>query len=446
MKKINLLFSLLIAGVFAFGQNALTLTAVTDFTTPAYGNTGKSVILTANQSIPDLSIYELGSATNGGGTDSVEYTFPAISVSAGEHILVCRDSSALSNYFDGAMEQFPGALLPTRIIENVGSSATGYFPDMNGNDAVELFENGVVIETYGEATHSYGSSYASIPWGFRDNWAFKQGPSTSGTHPAFTATSNANWLKVVTACILGDGNAGAAQTLTINVTSLPTGGANARKLKTLLNGTFNFSPAIALTLGLNTLTVAAPASPWGDRAVKFQFDSDAIEFDNVTLNGTVVYDQWLHGVDNCTDGSPTTAQSSCPFPMIGSYQGSSSPLSGTTWKLVPLNGSLAVGPTQPEIGNGGNNDHGAVGLRGCLFDDSIQFNADGTMMHYMDGSTWLEGWQGVTAEQCGAPVAPHDGGSATWGFANDELTVSGSGAHIGLAKVHNRWRRWNACK
>jgi len=57
MKKINLLFSLLIAGVFAFGQNAITLTAITDFTTPAFGNTGKSVILTANQSIADLSIW-----------------------------------------------------------------------------------------------------------------------------------------------------------------------------------------------------------------------------------------------------------------------------------------------------------------------------------------------------------------------------------------------------
>ncbi|MDA7787378.1 choice-of-anchor J domain-containing protein, partial [bacterium] len=426
-------------------QNALTLTAVTDFTTPAGGNTGKSIILTANQSIADLSIYGLGTANNGGGTDGQEYTFPAISVSAGEHILLCRDSAALSNYFDGAMEQFPGALLPTRIIENVGSSVTSNVPDGNGNDAVELYENSVVIETYGDitwtkpASHTGSqSSYYDMWWGYLDSWAFKQGPSTSGTHPAFTATSNANWLKVVTACILGDGNAGAAQTLTINVTSLPTGGANARKLKTLANGTFNFSPAIALTLGLNTFTVPAPASPWGDRAVKFQFDSDAIEFDNVTLNGTVVYDQWLQGGIDCSDGSPTTAQSSCPFPMIGSYQGSSSPLSGTTWKLVPFKGSLAVGPTQSEIGNWWQNDHGAVGLRGCLFDDSIQFNADGTMMHYMDGSTWLEGWQaGSPAEGCGTPIAPHDGGSATWGFANDELTVSGSGAHIGLAKVHN---------
>jgi hypothetical protein len=354
MKKINLLFSLLIAGVFALGQNALTLTAITDFTTPDGGVTGKSIILTANQSIADLSIYELGTANNGGGTDSIEYTFPAISVSAGEHILLCRDSAALSNYFDGAMEQFPGALLPTRIIENPGNYVV---PDGNGNDAVELYENAVVIETYGETTWTKPSShtgsqssYQGMSWGYLDSWAFKQGPSTVGTHPAFTATSNSTWTKVVTACVIGDGNAGVAQTLTINITSLPTGGANARKVKTVANGNFNNGPAVALTLGLNTLTVTAPATPWGDRTVKFQFDSDAIEFDNVTLNGTTVYDQWLQGGINCSDGSPTTAQSSCPFPMIGSYQGSSSPLSGTTWKLVPFKGSLAVGPTQSEIG------------------------------------------------------------------------------------------------
>ena len=31
--------------------------------------------------------------------------------------------------------------------------------------------------------------------------------------------------------------------------------------------------------------------------------------------------------------------------------------------------------------------------------------------------TWLEGWQGVDAEQCGAPVAPHNGlNPAMWEF------------------------------
>ena len=38
--------------------------------------------------IPDLSKYGLGSANNGGGTDGVEWNFPAESASAGSFILV----------------------------------------------------------------------------------------------------------------------------------------------------------------------------------------------------------------------------------------------------------------------------------------------------------------------------------------------------------------------
>ena len=56
----------------------------------------------------------------------------------------------------------------------------------------------------------------------------------------------------------------------------------------------------------------------------------------------------------------------------------------------------------------------------------------------MDGSTWLEPWQaGSPVEECGTPIAPHDGGSNTYTFSNGILTVSGAGAHIGLSKVHN---------
>ena len=69
----------------------LTFTAIMDLTTPSAGNTGKAILLTANQSISDLSIYGFGSATNGGGSDGQEYTFPAISINAGQHIIVCRD-------------------------------------------------------------------------------------------------------------------------------------------------------------------------------------------------------------------------------------------------------------------------------------------------------------------------------------------------------------------
>ena len=48
-----------------------------------------------------------------------------------------------------------------------------------------------------------------------------------------------------------------SQTFTLNVTSLPAGGANFRVYKTVANGNAFFGNPIALTLGSNTITVAA---------------------------------------------------------------------------------------------------------------------------------------------------------------------------------------------
>jgi hypothetical protein len=108
-----------------------------------------------------------------------------------------------------------------------------------------------------------------------------------------------------------------------------------------------------------------------------------------------------------------------------------------TWKLKADAGSLAVGPA---LGDGSwwSNSVADVTTRACLFDDSIRFEADGTMLHYMDGSTWLEAWQGANPDGCGTPVAPHDGtGPFTYTYSGGELTVNGLGGHIGLAKVYN---------
>ena len=60
---------------------------------------------------------------------------PAISISAGQHLLLCRDSTGLSNYFDGDLEQFPGAMHPTLFYESG-------FPSANGNDAFILKNSG----------------------------------------------------------------------------------------------------------------------------------------------------------------------------------------------------------------------------------------------------------------------------------------------------------------
>jgi hypothetical protein len=108
-----------------------------------------------------------------------------------------------------------------------------------------------------------------------------------------------------------------------------------------------------------------------------------------------------------------------------------------SWSLNPAAGALGVGPDSASTAWWGS-DANAPTDRNCLFDDSIVFSSNGTYEHFMDGSTWLETWQaGSPAEGCGTPIAPHDGGSNTYTFSNGILTVSGPGAHIGLAKVHN---------
>ena len=108
-----------------------------------------------------------------------------------------------------------------------------------------------------------------------------------------------------------------------------------------------------------------------------------------------------------------------------------------TWRLAQIPGALAVGPTQTDY-SWWSSSATDINSRACLFDDSITFDTNGNFIHYMDGNTWLEPFQGVTSEQCGSPVAPHDGsGPYTYIYNNNQLTVNGIGAHIGLAKVVN---------
>ncbi|MFT6216005.1 MAG: hypothetical protein ACJAS3_002406 [Roseivirga sp.] len=110
-----------------------------------------------------------------------------------------------------------------------------------------------------------------------------------------------------------------------------------------------------------------------------------------------------------------------------------------TWTLSNSAGSLAVGP------NAGSGEWWASPdpvrtERACLYDDTYEFTADGTFVITMGDQTWLEGWQnGGNAEACGAPVAPFVGGSYTYTFDEtaNTLTVTGSGAFIGLAKATN---------
>ncbi len=135
-----------------------------------------------------------------------------------------------------------------------------------------------------------------------------------------------------------------------------------------------------------------------------------------------------------------------------------SPTWAGDWQLDPTAGSLAVGPNAGDLSWWSSNadtpaegpDAGSVGswwsnsaddvtTRACLFDDIYRFGADGTFENVLGDQTWLEGWQeGQEGEGCGAPIAPHDGSNAAnYTYTDTSVTVSGSGAFLGLAKVHN---------
>lgn len=108
-----------------------------------------------------------------------------------------------------------------------------------------------------------------------------------------------------------------------------------------------------------------------------------------------------------------------------------------TWRLAPVAGAFGVGPGQGNV-SWFSSSEDDVATRDCLFDDEYVFLADGTFQNILGDETWLEPWQGTDPEACGTPVFPHDGtANATWDFSGGELTLNGTGAFMGLAKVVN---------
>jgi hypothetical protein len=117
---------------------------------------------------------------------------------------------------------------------------------------------------------------------------------------------------------------------------------------------------------------------------------------------------------------------------------SGSPLEGT-WKLAPEAGALGVGPGKDNV-SWWSNSTADVTTRACLFDDKYVFNADGTFENVLGTESWIEVWQGIAADDCGAPVFPHDGtASATYEYneAAGTIKLTGKGAYLGLPKAYN---------
>tara|TARA_B110000285_G_scaffold223620_1_gene279347 strand:+ start:703 stop:2238 length:1536 start_codon:yes stop_codon:yes gene_type:complete len=158
-----ILGAFLLSGLNGFASlelDSLRLQGVIDFDVPSGGSDGKAIHVYAVEDIVDLSAYGLGTANNGGGTDGEEYSFPAQSLAAGEHLLLARSTGSMSGYLGACIGQFQTVLEASSAI------------NQNGNDAIELYHNGAVVETYGDVDEDgTGTS-----WDYADSWAYQAEP------------------------------------------------------------------------------------------------------------------------------------------------------------------------------------------------------------------------------------------------------------------------------
>jgi len=121
------------------------------------------------------------------------------------------------------------------------------------------------------------------------------------------------------------------------------------------------------------------------------------------------------------------------------------------WKLNPDAGAYKVGPN-PDDGSWWQNTAGDVASRACEFNDeyTFVFNAEGTFNYDNKGDFYADGYLGSGSQGCepnsNLPAAQQPWASGQFRFSVTEtggvkglgqLVVAGTGAHIGLQKVHN---------
>lgn len=266
--------------------NPLIISGVIDG--PLSGGTPKAVELYAINDIPDLSNYGLGSANNGGGTDGQEFTFPAVSVTAGSYIYIASTGTNNFQQFFGFNEDYTsGALF------------------INGDDAIELFGNGQVIDVFGDINVD-GSGQ---PWEYTDGWAYRN----TGAVPNGGNFDINEWTMSGR-----DALDGATNNATAN-TPVPVG--------TFLSG----GNAGTQTFGAGTHTVTVSDANGQTASVTFTINEPSA----LTLNATVV-----EPLCNGDDATVTISATGGVAPYIGASSGTVESLMITAVIDGPLSGGV----------------------------------------------------------------------------------------------------------
>jgi len=170
MKKIyiQLLASILLCfGGNVLAQSDLVITGILDG--PLTGGTPKTLEIYVINDVADLSIYGIANANNGGASSGVpNFTFPADAATAGEFIYLSSVAPNFLTYFGFEADYITNAAL-----------------SVNGDDVVELYRNGVVVDYFGEI----GVDGSGLAWEYLDGWAYRvngAGPNTTFTISEWT--------------------------------------------------------------------------------------------------------------------------------------------------------------------------------------------------------------------------------------------------------------------
>ena len=162
MKKMfGLLIAALVVSFCGQAQADLVLGGVVDGDLPQ--GLPKAVIINVTADIADLSAWGAGSANNGGGSDGEELTFSGSAV-AGDIILVGSNTESV----DFFVNNYTGE----NFITFTGGPAF-----INGDDAIELFNNGTVVDVYGDINVDGNGE----TWEYVDGYAVRL--SGTGSNP-----------------------------------------------------------------------------------------------------------------------------------------------------------------------------------------------------------------------------------------------------------------------
>lgn len=133
------------------------------------GGTPKGIELYVLEDISDLSLFGVSSANNGGGSTAgnVEFTLPESAATAGTFIYISTEETNFNTFF---------GKLPDYTTNAVG---------INGDDAIELYENGQIIDVFGDVDQDG----TGLDWEYLDGWAYRK----SNADPEGTTFTITNW-------------------------------------------------------------------------------------------------------------------------------------------------------------------------------------------------------------------------------------------------------------